>query len=140
MSSCFNLFLTIVAPFSAGLLLGGSKCEGVDDTLDDKVVEFFLVVAEVCGMQPCCHYSVTIVKVLLQAEVVTAGGFPFAYGFAPLAVVAENLDVAAHEFPYSLRDGVLGNHRIGYELLGVEVVCRADGLFMVASTSRPLRL
>ena len=82
-----------------------SKC--LDYSLDNEVVEQFLVPAQVCRMQSGGHDTHTVVLGFTQTEVVPVGGYAALDALAPLDVVAEDFQILFHQAAYTAGDGVL---------------------------------
>ena len=82
-----------------------SKC--LDYSLDNEVVEQFLVPAQVCGMQSCGDDTHTVVFGFAQTEVVPVGGYAVLDALAPPDVVAEDFDIFLHQSAYTAGDCVL---------------------------------
>ena len=82
-----------------------SKC--LDNSLDNEVVEQFLVPAEVCGMQSGCHDTHAVVLGFAQTEVVAVGGYAAPDALAPFDIVAEDFQILLHQAVYTAGDCVL---------------------------------
>ena len=82
-----------------------SKC--LDNSLDNEVVEQFLVPAEVCGMKSGGDDAHAVVLGFAQTEVVAVGGYAALDALAPLDVMAEDFQILLHQTAYTAGDGVL---------------------------------
>ena len=87
-----------------------SKC--LDNSLDNEVVEQFLVPAQVCGMKSGGDDTHTVVFGFTQTEVVPVGGYAVLDALAPLDIVAEDFQILLHQSAYTAGDGVLERYGI----------------------------
>lgn len=112
-----TVFMSDSGGFSLLVLLPSlrfDRSESIEDSLDDHIVESFLVAGEVCRMESGGDDAVTVKYGLTVAEVVATAQFLIAFHLlAPLGIVGQHLLVGEHEFPYIIGYGVLLGEWIG---------------------------
>ena len=99
-------FTLLLAGFLLRIILVGR--EGLDDSLHDKVVEFFLVTAEVGGMQPGRDYAMTVIGRFAIVEGVAGAESSHFFSHPAVAgVVFQHTEVTTHGVINIAGDAVL---------------------------------